>query len=213
MGKGHRQDAKDARVREIEGNEDDSAHSPKQDGHPPRRLTGPTTPPRRPHPRAPRIPWRLWQSLASWRSIPSHRPTHPETLRAHGFERVVHGRFPAGNRSNPLRRGTRRASPMRRRRRMPERPWGSLCAATCSLPTSRSRACSCSCTASTRSGSDRAPTSHVLRGDRATASSASRPPCEARRRRCRRRGRWSAWWAWPCTAPRTPGGQGTCRPR
>ncbi len=33
MGKGDRQDAKDARGREIEGKEDDSAHSPKQDGH------------------------------------------------------------------------------------------------------------------------------------------------------------------------------------
>src|SRR5277367_3577211 len=46
-------------------------------------------------------------SLASWRSIPSHRLAHAKRCGLAASSAALADGFPAGNRSNPLRRGTR----------------------------------------------------------------------------------------------------------
>src|SRR5277367_5052419 len=45
-------------------------------------------------------------SLASWRSIPSHRLAHAKRCGLAASSAALADGFPAGNRSNPLRRGT-----------------------------------------------------------------------------------------------------------
>src|SRR5277367_6701193 len=48
-------------------------------------------------------------SLASWRSIPSHRLAHAKRCGLAASSAALADGFPAGNRSNPLRRGTSRS--------------------------------------------------------------------------------------------------------
>ncbi len=85
----------------------------------------------------------------------------------------------------PPRRRVRRAV-----RATPGRPaWGALAARAGETATAAPR----SCAAAGRAAS----TSRADCKARTTASSRSPPPCGAPRRRCLRRGRWSAWWGSP----------------